>query len=77
MLRRLMYLHYILNEESTSLLRRFFDVQRRKPSKNDWTLTVCNDLDYLEIYLDLEQIREASKDQFKTLIEQAIEDKCF
>ena len=77
MLRHLMYLHYILNEESASLLRRFFDAQRKKPSKNDWTLTVFNDLEYLEIYLDLEQIREASKDQFKTLVEKSIETKCF
>ena len=40
MSRRLMFHHYILNEDKKSLINKFFKIQSRKPVKNDWSLTV-------------------------------------
>ena len=42
--RRIMFLQYILKRKSDDLLRRFFEAQCRIPSKNDWCLTVQNDI---------------------------------
>ena len=72
MKKRLMFLHYILNEPSQSLINRFFIVQERNPSKNDWCSKVKEDLAYLEIFLSFEQIKIASTYQLKTLVEKAI-----
>ena len=36
MTRRLMFFHYILNEDKQSLIGRFLEAQERSPSKNDW-----------------------------------------
>ena len=47
--RRLIFLHYILNEKDDSLIHRCFDAQMRKPCKNDWILSVYEDLEELEI----------------------------
>ena len=56
MMRQIMFLHYILKEEKESLIRRFFESQARNPGRNDWVSTVRSNLDYLEIWLDFEQI---------------------
>ena len=77
MKRRLMFLHYILNEPSESLIKRFFIVQDNNPAKNDWCSKVKEDLEYLEIFLSFENIQYASSYQFKALIEKAIDEKCF
>ena len=72
-----MFLHYILNEPSQSLIKRFFIVQENNPSKNDWCSKVKEDLAYLEIFLSFEHIKVASTYQFKTLVEEAIAEKSF
>ena len=60
-----MFLHYILKEEKDSLISRFFETQARNPGRNDWVTTVRNNLDYLEIWLDFEQIEMCSEYQFR------------
>ena len=77
MKKRLMFLHYILNEPSQSLIHRFFIAQEKNPSKNDWCSKVKEDLAYLEIFLSFEHIKDASTYQFKTLVEKAIDEKSF
>jgi hypothetical protein len=72
MMRQLMFLHYILSEDEQSLIKRFFDVQARNPGKNDWVLTMRKNLESLEIHLYFDQIKMATKQQFKTLVEKSI-----
>ena len=40
MTRRLMFLHYILNEDDQSLVSRFFQAQNSQPYKDDWSAPV-------------------------------------
>ena len=40
MSRRLTYYHYMINQSEDALIRKFYETQRAKPSKNDWCLTV-------------------------------------
>ena len=44
MTRRLMFLHYILNEDDQSLVSRFFQAQNAQPYKDDWSAQFCEDL---------------------------------
>ena len=47
--KRVMSLHYILNQDQDSLIRRVFEAQVRNPSRNDWNETVKKDLEELKI----------------------------
>ena len=47
--KRVMFLHYILNQDQDSLIRRVFEAQVRNPSRNDWSETVKKDLEELKI----------------------------
>ena len=58
------------------MIRRFFDAQLSNPGKNDWVLTIEKNLEDLEIVLDLDQIEMTTENQFKTMVEKAIDEKC-
>ena len=73
--RRLMFLHYIMNESRESLIYKFLDAQKNNPCRNDWVSTVQGDLDDLEIGLSFEDIQNASSYQFQNFISQVIEEK--
>ena len=77
MARRLMFLWYILNEDESSLILRFFKAQMTNPGKGDWINQVNEDLEYLEIYLTLKQLKASSLEQFRTLVEDSIDEKVF
>ena len=77
MTRRLMFLHYILNEDDQSLVSRFFQAQNSQPYKDDWSAQVCEDLQVLEIHLTLEQIKKSSREQFKKMVNQLIHKAAF
>ena len=53
--RRLMFLHYLLNEDEKSLINRFLKIQMENPSKQDWIHSVEKDLEFLDIFLSYEQ----------------------
>ena len=73
MSRRLMFLHYVLNEDSKSLIYKFLQAQINDPVKNDWIHTVKEDLEELEIGLDFETIKELSKKSFKIFVDKQLE----
>ena len=76
--RRLMFLHYILNEESNSLIYRFFQSQFKNKTKKDWVTTVLDDLEHLDLkYLTMETIKKMKKTSFKKLIKQKTFQKTF
>ena len=70
--RRLMFLQYILQQEENSLIHRFFKAQVENPVKNDWCLTVKEDLESISVNLNLCDVKRMSKQKFKEKVNQSI-----
>ena len=66
--RRILYLHYLLNKEPTQMLSMFFWTQWRKPCKGDWVHSVQADLEEFGLSPDLSSFKEYSKESFKKLV---------
>ena len=66
--RRLLFLHYILNESEDSTLYKVFHIQLRAPIRGDWALTVREDLKELNIKHSFEEIKQMTKNQTKSNI---------
>lgn len=77
MSRRLNFLHYILNEEEDSLLRRFFEAQISNPVKGDWVVTVKKDLEDLGINQTFLEFARMSKTHAKKMIREKVEIAAF
>ena len=75
--KRIMFLKYILSRPKDDLLRKFFDAQCKKPSKNDWCITVQQDLDDLEIDEDFESIANIKKEKLSSIVKKAYKQKAF
>ena len=75
--RRLMFLQYILKEDTDSLISQFFYSQDSNPVKNYWALTCREDLNNLDIKLSFQEIRCLSKNKFKNIVKKAISEKTF
>ena len=73
--RRLMYLYYILNEDPKSMISKFFETQRKNPTRKDWVTTVKNDLEELKMDLTFEDIKVLRKNEFKAMIKRKIQNK--
>ena len=73
MSRRVMFLHCILNKNRESLIYKFLQAQIKNPVKNDWILTVRENLEELAIYLDLEEIASLSTGCLKSFVYKKIE----
>jgi hypothetical protein len=58
--KRVNYLHYLVKEETSSMLSQFFHAQWNNSLKHDWTLQVREDLEDLCIPVDLEYIKSKS-----------------
>ena len=69
--RRVNYLQYILKEDPSSLVSKFFFAQNSQSLKNDWALTCRQDLKDLDINLSLEEIKRKSKHAFISLVAKA------
>ena len=55
--RRILFLHYILNQETNSLIFRFLMSQMKNRKNKDWTVQVISDLKELKMDEDLEKIK--------------------
>ena len=75
MQRRLMFLHYILNEEKSSLISKCFEAQKRNPCRNDWIISIYEDLVELDIGLSFEDIQNLSKYQFQKFLRKLLKGK--
>ena len=75
--KRFSFLHYILNQDSKSLINRFFQSQLASRTKKDWITTVINDLQSLEIKYSFEEIRKMKKEHFMTIIKDKIRAKTY
>jgi len=63
--RRILYLHNILNSNRDGMLYKVFTVQWHYPSRDDWTLQVKSDLG---LPVDLAVIHSFSKEKFKSTV---------
>ena len=75
--RRMMFLHYILNQKETSLIHKFFKAQPENPVKGDWCKLVNSDLKEINLRLSLEEIKELSLESFRTEVKKAVQKEAF
>ena len=55
-----MFLHYVLQLNENEMLSRFFYAQWVDPSRNDWVLSVLEDMKDIQLELTIEEIKEKS-----------------
>ena len=77
MKRRILFLHYILNEDGNSILNRFLVAQVRSQKKNDWIYQVQNDLKKLNLNQDMEILKQMKKSKLKMELEKLIKELIF
>ena len=77
MQRRLLFLNFILNEPPDTLIHQVLQAQIKKEYKNDWIKQVKQDMTELEINLTYDQIKQASKNEFKKFVKETIKKKAF
>ena len=71
--RRIMFLHYILNQSENSLLFKFFNAQLENPVKGDWSEQVLLDISEIDLQLTMQEIKNLSKESFRAKVKKAIE----
>ena len=65
---RLYFMKTILEQDSSSRIFKFFNIQRQNPSKTDWVSTCMNNLKELNINLTLKEIKDMTGNKFKEMI---------
>ena len=66
--RRIMYLWTILQKSENELARKVYNAQKMLPDKDVWINTVEDDLDFLGIQFNEEEIRNTKKESFKRIV---------
>ena len=74
---RCLFLKSILNENTDSLIYRFVMAQYKNPTRGDWVSSCIKDLKYLNINLNLENIKSMKKNEFKKILQESIKNKAF
>ena len=77
MTRRLMFLQYLLQEEESSLLHRFFKAQSENPDRGDWVDQIKKDLDETKLDIPMEEIRKMSIEVFRNKVSVAVQNAAF
>ena len=75
--RRMMFLHYILNQKENSLIFKFFKAQLENPVKGDWCEMVNLDLREINLQLSMDEIRGLSIESFRKQVKKAIDKAAF
>ena len=70
---RLLFLKYILNEKSESLINKFLHLQFDQPTQGDLASSCVKDLKDLKIDLSLKEIETMSKSKFNNLIKRLVQ----
>ena len=71
-IRRLLYFPNLLKQRNDSLLYKFFMAQLTNPTHRDWVSQVLQELEDLNIKLEVEDIELFTKEQYKTVIKEAV-----
>jgi hypothetical protein len=69
--RRLNFLHYILNEDDSSLIHQVLKSQSEQPVKDDWYLSVVKDLEEFQLDMNFEEIKQLSSFSFHTIVQKS------
>ena len=69
---RLLFLKTILHE-GDSRINSFIMLQHKFPTRGDWMSSCLSDLEYLDIKMSLEEIKEISFNKFKDILEKSID----
>ena len=72
---RLLFLKYILNQEDSSMIKKFFKLQLGQPTRGDWASTCLSNLQYLQVNESLEEIEKMTKNKFKRILSNRIDEK--
>ena len=75
--RRLSYLKHILTVNEHELISKVYYAQKRKPTKNDWFLTITKDRTKIELNLNDEKIKSLSKKKYKSILKKKIRRNAF
>ena len=75
--RRLMYLHYILQQKEESLLSQCFQAQVKEQLKGDHIIQIQEDLKSVNIQLTFEQIKQMTKASFSRYLKDKIKTHAF
>ena len=75
--RRILFLHYILNESERSFMKKFLMKQIQTQKSKDWISQVITDFKLLGLDLTIESIKEMKKARLKIIVNQAIKEKTF
>ena len=69
--KRVMFLHYLLNSDSNSLVSKVLMAQVDQPAKDDWCNVVEEDMDQLGMKgMSIEDFQETSKEAMKTMVKE-------
>ena len=74
---RISYLHHLLTRSENELISKVYFAQKRKPVKDDWVLTVENDMNEIGLNCSEEEIKSMSKVKFKSLVKDKIAKEAF
>ena len=69
---RVTYLWNILQKTDNELVTKVYNAQKLLPVKDDWIFTIKEDLEFLDIPFDEENIRRTKKETFKKLVNSKI-----
>ena len=76
-IRRLQYLHNLVNRKEKEMIHQFFVTQWMNPTRGDWTETVRKDLEEFGIQEDIEFLKSKSKGIFKRLLKKKAREIAF
>ena len=69
---RLLYFKYILEQPEKSNIRKMLNLQFEKPSSGDWASACMSDLEYINLKISTEEIREITKRKYLEIIKEKI-----
>ena len=75
--RRILFLHYIMNENPNSILRKFLMKQIETRKSKDWITQVMSDIKELRLEVDIESNKNIKKSNLKMMVTTAIREKSF
>ena len=67
-MRRLNFLHYLLNQDENTMLSKFFRVQWQFSTRGDWTEDLRQDMKDFQIQEELTVLKNMSKSKFKQMV---------
>ena len=70
--RRLNCLHYILNEDESSLIHQVLKSQSEQPLKDDWYLSLVKNLEEFQLDMNFEEIKQLSSFSFHTIVQKSV-----